>query len=210
MQIQVSGRQIDIGDALRQHVNDRLSVGVAKYFDNSIEAGVTFGRDGHEFRCDCAVHAASGITLFAEGRAGEIYASFDLAAERIEKRLRRYKRRLKDHKSRGPRDDAAHSAQTYVLDAGDADNEEIEGAEPVIIAESAAEVSVMTVGEAVMRLDLSNAPVFVFRNGKNGGVNVVYRRPDGHIGWVDPSFDPLGAKGAGATSGGVQSASAKR
>ncbi len=197
MQIQVSGRQIDIGDALRHHVSERLSAGVAKYFDNVIDAAVTFSREGHGYRCDCAVHGSAGINLFAEASAGDIYASFDLAAERMEKRLRRYKRRLKDHKARGPRDMDALSGRSYVLDGGNDETEEHEGAEPAIIAESAAEVAAMTVGEAVMRLNLSNAPVFVFRNGKSGGVNIVYRRPDGHIGWVDPSFDPLAGKSAG-------------
>lgn len=197
MQIQVSGRQIDIGDALRLHVTERLTAGVAKYFDNVIDANVTFSREGHGYKCDCAVHGSAGINLFAEASAGEIYASFDLAAERMEKRLRRYKRRLKDHKARAPRGFEDLAGTAYVLEAGPDDGEEHEGAEPAIIAETAAAFAAMTVGEAVMRLDLSNAPVFVFRNGKSGGVNVVYRRPDGHIGWVDPSFDPLAAKAAG-------------
>ncbi|HRK70615.1 MAG TPA: ribosome-associated translation inhibitor RaiA [Micropepsaceae bacterium] len=201
MQIQVSGRQIDIGDALRQHVSERLTAGVAKYFDNVIDANVTFSREGHGYKCDCSVHGSAGINLFAEASAGDIYASFDLAAERMEKRLRRYKRRLKDHKARGSRDSEAFAGKAYVIDAGHDEAEEHEGAEPAIIAETAAQFASMTVGEAVMRLDLSNAPVFVFRNGKSGGVNVVYRRPDGHIGWVDPSFDPPLGSPAGKSAG---------
>ena len=189
MHIQISGQQIDIGDALRTHVTEKLQSGIAKYFDQPIDGTVTFTREGEGFACTASVHVFAGLTLFAEARAGDIYASFDLAADRMEKRLRRHKSRLKDHKARGA---AAEDTvgQYYVIDA-EAEFAEGEGAgEPAIIAESPASAATLRVGDAVARLDLSGAPVLVFRNAGHGGLNVVYRRADGHIGWIDPSFDP--------------------
>lgn len=189
MHIQISGQQIDIGDALRTHVTEKLQSGIAKYFDQPIDGTVTFTREGEGFACTASVHVFAGLTLFAEARAGDIYASFDLAADRMEKRLRRHKSRLKDHKARGAATEDT-VGQYYVIDA-EAEFAEGEGAgEPAIIAESPASAATLRVGDAVARLDLSGAPVLGFRNAGHGGLNVVYRRADGHIGWIDPSFDP--------------------
>lgn len=188
MQIHISGQQIDIGDALRVHVTDKLNAGVAKFFDHSLEANVTFSRDGDAFSCVASVHVFSGLTLRAEGHAGEIYAAFDQAADRIEKRLRRYKERLKSHKGRGSEPDL--TARDAVIQSEPEDTGEAANGEPVVIAESVAAISTLRVGDAVMRLDISGAPVLLFRNAGHGSLNVVYRRPDGHIGWIDPSFDP--------------------
>jgi ribosomal subunit interface protein len=189
MQIHISGQQIDIGDALRAHVTDKLNAGVAKYFDHSLEANVAFSRDGEGFACVASVHVFAGLTLRAEGGAQDIYAAFDQAAERIEKRLRRYKGRLKSHKGRHAEPDI--SARDAVIQAEpDDDAPEPVNGEPVVVAESVAAISTLRVGDAVMRLDISGAPVVVFRNAGHGALNVVYRRPDGHIGWIDPSFDP--------------------
>lgn len=193
MHIQVSGQQIDIGDALRTHVADRLTAGVGKYFDHPLDATVTFSRQGEGFGCTTSIHVYAGLTLFADGRANEIYASFDQAAERIEKRLRRHKSRLKEHKGRGPAAaDDALSAQYYVIDGREQDDEtDLQtAADPAIIAESPATVATLSVGQAVDRLDLGGGQVVLFRNAGTGGLNVVYRRPDGNIGWIDPAFDP--------------------
>ena len=185
MHVLVSGKQIDVGDALRTHVTERLTDGIAKYFADSIDAHVVFGREGHGFRVDCAVHVGHGIDARSQGEAADIYACFDQAADRLEKRLRRYKRRLRNHHER-ERPVAALQAQDYVLTEEATDEEEV-GAEfnPVIVAENKRDVHTRTVGEAVMELDLSDLPVVLFRNAGNGHLNVVYRRTDGHVGWMD-------------------------
>jgi ribosomal subunit interface protein len=190
MKVQVSGQQIDVGDALRSHVTARLNASVAKYFDNPIDGAVTFARDGSEYRSDCAVHLRSGITLHASGRSPDIYASYDMAVDRIEKRLRRYKGRLKGHHNHGAGPGASSPAQSYVIAAELDGQEEPTTLEPLIIAEASEQVRTWTVGEAVMQLNLADAPALLFRNSAHGGLNVVYRRPDGNIGWIDPSFDP--------------------
>ena len=195
MQIHITGQQIDIGDALRVHVAEKLNAGVGKYFDQPLNANVAFSRDGEAYACTASVHVFRGLTLFAEGHAHEIYASFDQAAERIEKRLRRHKRRLKDHKNKNGEGDT--DARYYIIDAKTAEAEPAEEpaagtphGEPAIIAESPSSVATLQVGDAVMRLDISGSPVMLFRNAGHGGLNVVYRRPDGNIGWIDPAFDP--------------------
>lgn len=197
MHIQVSGQQIDIGDALRTHVEEKLKAGVGKYFDQTLDANVTFSRERERFICTVAVHVYAGLTLRAESGATEIYASFDTAAERIEKQLRRHKSRIKAHKGRAGVNGEPQAAQYYVID-GDAEESATNGhageEEHAIIAEAPASVETLRVGDAVMQLDLSGAPVLLFRNAGNGGLNVVYRRADGHVGWIDPSFDPSTAR----------------
>jgi ribosomal subunit interface protein len=189
MQILVTGKQIDVGDALRRHVEDRLSDGIAKYFSNPIEAHVVFGPEGHGYRVDCSVHVGQGIDAHAHATAAEIYAGFDAAADRLEKRLRRYKRRLREHGNgvdRAVPAGAGLTAQSYVLAPEVEHEDEVEGEfRPVIVAESTRQVHRRTVGEAVMEMDLADQPVVLFRNAGNGHLNVVYRRPDGHIGWID-------------------------
>ncbi|MCC6920559.1 MAG: ribosome-associated translation inhibitor RaiA [Alphaproteobacteria bacterium] len=189
MQIQISGQQIDIGDALRVHVTDKLNAGVGKFFDHSLDAAVVFSREGEGYGCTASVHVFRGLTLRAEGRGQDIYASFDQAAERIEKRLRRYKERLKTHKGKGAATDDME-ARDVVIRAEPEEHDSPVNGEPTVIAESVSAISTLRVGDAVMRLDISGAPVVVFRNAGHGALNVVYRRPDGHIGWIDPSFDP--------------------
>lgn len=186
MQIQVTGKQIDIGDALRTHVLERLAAAVEKYFDRSIDGTVAFARDGNDYRADCAVHLKSGMVLHAHGRSPDIYASFEGAIERMEKRLRRYKRRLKDHHAAGS---APAVAAGEVVFAAPRDEEvEPETLDPVVIAEVAVPLRTLTVGEAVMQLDLAEEPLVMFRNSANGEWNVVYRRGDGNVGWIDPRF----------------------
>jgi len=187
MRYQISGKQIDIGDALQSHVTSELSAAVAKYSQRPTEAVVVFSRDGHEHSCEATVHLSTGLNVQAHGHAVEIYAAFDSCCEKMEKQLRRYKRRLKDHH----RDRASPvefvGGSSYILAA----SEEIEDAEsdtlqPIIIAEMETRVPSLSVGEAVMQMELAGARLLVFRNEGHSGVNVVYRRDDGNIGWIDP------------------------
>ncbi|NNU79381.1 ribosome-associated translation inhibitor RaiA [Halovulum dunhuangense] len=189
MQIQVHGKQIDVGDALTEHVNDRLTEGVGKYASRAVEATVTFSKDRHEFLCDASVHLSTGLTVQAKGRATDIYDSFEGALERMEKQLRRYKRRLKDHHVKRAEPIEAFGAAAYILDRGSEDDEgytEPESLQPMIVAEMETKVQSLSVGEAVMQMELAGAPLLVFRNDAHGGINVVYQREDGNIGWVDP------------------------
>ncbi len=188
MQLSVKGKQLDVGDALRTHVSDSLSRILGKYFGDAIEVSVTFSRHGHLYRAVVAAHVGRGIQVQAQGDADEPYPAFDSAADRLAKRLRRYKRRLRNHhKDAGPVL-AALPAQQYIL-AGDAESEaaedEIDG-RPVVVAEMTTEIPSLTVSEAVMRMDLAELPALMFRNSSHSGLNMVYRRPDGNIGWIDP------------------------
>lgn len=187
MRIQVSGKQIDIGDALRSHVEDRLNEAVGKYFDRPVEAVVTFSKEAHEYAADSFVHLSTGMRVQSTARAEEIYASFEGAIERMEKQLRRYKRRLKDHHRdrQGPIETT--DAPSYILRGTDSDvGEEPATLQPVIVAEMETQVQFLSVGEAVMQMELAGAHLLVFRNEAHGGVNVVYQREDGNIGWIDP------------------------
>lgn len=188
MRIQVSGKHIDIGEALRGHVEARVGEVVGKYAERPVEAIVTFSRDRHEFVADSSLHLATGLTVQAKARAGEIYAAFDAASERMEKQLRRYRRRLKDHHRARQFPIEAGDAASYILAGGadDSDDAEPETLQPVIVAEMETRVPFLSVGEAVMQMELAGSGLLVFRNDAHGGVNVVYRRDDGNIGWIDP------------------------
>jgi ribosomal subunit interface protein len=189
MTLRVSGKNIDIGDALRSHVLQRIEAIAVKYFDGSVSGHVTLEPEGSGYRTDCALHLSSGMTLHAEAAAHEPYASFDQAAGRIEKRLRRYKGRLKSHHAAGNGVGSETIGQTsanYVIASPDGDAEEIHDFNPVVIAETTSRLRDLSVSAAVMDLDLTGSPVIVFRHAGNGRVNIVYRRLDGHIGWVDP------------------------
>jgi len=178
---------MDLGDALRQRIRDRIVESVAKYFDGGYSGHVTLARDGFGFRTECAIHLDSKITLHAEGLAADAYASADQAALRIEKRLRRYHRRLKDRRAERGDDWATVDAASYVIAAPEQDDEaEIGAFTPVIIAESTTALKQLSVSDAVTELDMTGAPVLVFRHAAHGGVNIVYRRSDGHFGWIDP------------------------
>jgi ribosomal subunit interface protein len=189
MPFRVSGRNIDVGEALRTRVSDRVAEAMAKYFDGGYSGHVAIGKDGFGFLTECSIHLDSGITLQAQGMAADAYASADQAALRIEKRLRRYKRRLKGHipvAVEGGRV-AGLEAQSYIIAAPDQDvEEEAGGFEPVVVAETTTPLERLSVSDAVTELDMTGAPVVVFRHAVHGRVNVVYRRPDGHIGWIDP------------------------
>ncbi len=186
MEISVKSKQLDIGDALRGHVEDNLDTTVAKYFNRALDATVMFSREAHKFRADITVHAGRGMVVQGRGNADDAYLAFDGALARIAKQLRRYKRRLRSHhKGRGG-DDLLPALQ-YVIATDDGEEEIQEDAQPAIIAELPTEIATLTVGEAVMRMDLADVPAMMFLNSAHGGLNVVYKRPDGNVGWIDPS-----------------------
>ncbi|WP_372781722.1 ribosome hibernation-promoting factor, HPF/YfiA family [Phenylobacterium sp.] len=193
MQIQVTGKHVDVGEALRSRVSDELSSSIGKYFDrDGGGADVVVSRDGHAFRVDCAVTLASGQQLTTHGLGGDAHLAFDAASAKMEKRIRRYKNRLKDHHPQAMARQA-ETAAYYVLQAPEDDEGEdtldVETAsfpEPMVIAETETPINVMTVSMAVMELDLTESQTIVFRNAAHGGLSVVYRRPDGNIGWIDP------------------------
>jgi ribosomal subunit interface protein len=189
MSFRVSGKNIAVGEALRERINQRISEVTTKYFDGGYSGHVTVGKEGFGFRTECVIHLDTGIVLEAEAMAADAYASADQAAMRIEKRLRRYNRRLRDRKA--ARVDGAalepddFAAPSYVIAAPEHD-EEVMDFNPVIIAESTTSLKRLSVGEAVTELDMTGAVVVVFRHAGHGRVNLVYRRRDGHIGWIDP------------------------
>lgn len=188
MHVQVHGKQIDVGSALRSATEDKIAAAVVKYFDRDASATVTYSKENHEFSCDCLVHLASGLTLQTSGNAGEASVALDLALTRLEKRLRRYKRRLKDHHFKTPGQVETVIATDYVIDdEAESVGEEPASLDPVIIAELKSEVRSLTVGEAVMHMNLSDLPALLFLNKGTGNLNMVYRRRDGNIGWVDPA-----------------------
>jgi len=187
MPFRVSGKNIDIGEALRARVSARVVDALGKYFDAGYSGHVTVEKEGFGFRTECVVHLDSGITLHAEANAADAYASADHAAERIEKRLRRYKRRLKDrHATRHNGGEEAIEAPSYVIAAPQHDEDEDASFSPVIVAESRTRLRLLSVSEAVMELDMTGAPVVLFRHAGHGRVNLVYRRADGQVGWIDP------------------------
>ena len=200
MQISVTGRQIDVGDALRQRVEVNLADSVVKYFDHAIEGNIVFSREAKGIRADISVHVGRGIVVQGHGQAENAHAAFDGALDRIAKRLRRHKRRIRDH-HRDQKASLAEDtlrAQQYILSAedeaefddGDDPATGGEDARPIVIAEMTTEIESLTVGAAVMRMDLADLPALMFRNSAHGGLNVVYRRTDGHIGWIDPEGNP--------------------
>lgn len=188
MQLSVKGKQLDIGDALRAHVTTSLERILGKYFGSAIDARVTLAREGHRYRATVSAHVGRHINLEAHGEADHPHAAFDAAAERLSTRLRRHKRRLRDHRKDGSAEIETQPAQQYILSGqAAAEPEDAESADkPVVIAEMAAEIPRLTVSEAVMRLDLADSQAMMFRNSAHGGLNMIYRRPDGNIGWIDP------------------------
>jgi len=188
MRYQISGKQIDIGEALQTHVKDGLGSVVAKYAERPTDAHVIFSRNAHEYVCEAVVHLSTGLTAQARAHETEIYAAFDSCSEKMEKQLRRYKRRLKDHHRERSQPVELSGASSYILAASEDENaQEPESLQPMIVAEMETKIPSLSVGEAVMQMELAGAPVLVFRHEGHDGVNVVYRRDDGNIGWIDPS-----------------------
>ena len=194
MQITVSGKQVDLSDALRTRVSTHLDTIAGKYFDHAMEAHVTFSRARSFFTCDINVHAGRGLQLRGEGEAADANAAFDDAAEHIAKRLRRYRRRVNDHHRDLANRERPEAARQYILQrrGRTARSQPMPTAGPLdeayatVVAETQTEIATLSVGEAVMRMDLADQPVMMFRNSASGVLNVVYRRSDGHIGWIDP------------------------
>lgn len=190
MKLSISGKQIDVGEALQGHVRAALESTVGKYFDHALDGSVQFSREAHLMRCDIQVHARRGIFMQSEASAEDPYLSFDRALERMGKRLRRYKRRLRDHNAAQASEIESEAVQQFVLrgetDDGSDNHQEPDRLDPVVVAEMQTKLHTLTVGEAVMRLDLTGDAAMMFRNSAHGGLNMVYRRTDGNIGWVDP------------------------
>jgi ribosomal subunit interface protein len=185
--LRVSGKSVDVGDSLRQRVTEKVTEALAKYFDHGWSGHVTISREGSGFRADCVLHLDSGTILEAHGGAQDAINAADDAVIKIEKRLRRYKRRLKDRTTTMRAREAEQFSANYVIEAPDEEAEEQEGWSPVTIAESTAALPELSVRDAIAELDLTGAPVIVFRHAGSGDINIVYRRPDGNIGWIDPS-----------------------
>ncbi len=209
MQVQVCGKQVAVGDALTSRITDELGAKIGRYFERGgLSAEVTVSKDRYAFAVECVVRLASGQQLDSHGAGPDAHAAFDAALDKIETRVRRYKSRLKDHH---PGRQSAESAPLFVLRAPDADGGPDDGwseaveSEPashepptgVVIAESQATLKTMTVSMAVLELDLTESQTIVFRNAAHGGLSVVYRRPDGNIGWIDPErTKPMAGAGA--------------
>jgi ribosomal subunit interface protein len=202
MQVQVTGKHVNVGDALRTRVSDELTSSIGKYFDRGGGADVVVSREGHSFKVDCAVTLASGQQLTSHGLGGDAYMAVGAAISKMETRIRRYKRRLKDHHHQALAKQQ-ETAAYYVLQPTDFEDED-EGLadslatfpEPMVIAETETPFRTMTVSMAVMQLDLTEAQAIVFRNAAHGGFSVVYRRADGNIGWIDPERTKI-TNGAG-------------
>lgn len=187
MRYQITGKQIDIGEALQTHVQTELGSMFDKYAGRPTDANVIFSKSGHEHVCETIVHLSTGLTAQAKGNATEIYAAFESAAEKMDKQLRRYKRRLKDHHKERSQPVELSDAGAYILASNsESEDTEPEGVSAMIVAEMETKIPSLSVGEAVMQMELQHAPVLVFRNEGHSGVNVVYRRDDGNIGWIDP------------------------
>lgn len=188
MRTQITGKQIDIGAALQEHVTESISDIVAKYAGRPTDANIVFSKNAHEHVCEIVVHLSTGLTASAKGQAVDIYASFDAAGQKMEKQLRRYKRRLKDHHKDRTEPVEILGGASYILAAGDhPEDAEPSSLQPVIIAEMETKVPSLSVGEAVMQMELAGSAVLVFKNEKSGRTNVVYHREDGNIGWIDPN-----------------------
>ena len=191
MQITVSGKQVELSDALRERVSHELTGITGKYFEHAQDARVSFARSRLGFTCDIDLHAGRGLTLRGEAEGADAYVAFDKAAAHVGKRLRRYRRRVNEHARDIAQRARPDSARQIILRAEAEDHEEAaeapaQSAAPAVIAETRTDIAHLSVGEAVMRMELADHPVMMFRDIKTGVLNVVYRRADGHIGWIDP------------------------
>ena len=187
MRYQISGKQIDVGEALQTHVKAELGEVIEKYAQRPTECVVVFSRVAHEYVCEAVIHLSTGLTAQAKGHATEIYAAFESCREKMAKQLRRYKRRIRNHHTNRSGPVEFGGAASYILaSTEDAEDTEPDTLTPVVIAEMETKIPSITVGEAVMQMELAGQRMLVFRNEGHGGVNVVYRRDDGNIGWIDP------------------------
>lgn len=194
MQIQITGKHMDLGEALRGRIEAGLEAAVSKYFNRTGDANVFVSQQGPWIEVDCNVHLPSGIVLQSSGKADDPYAALEASLDKMEKRVRRYKRRLKDHHAAAPQPLPAEPAAEMLFQSADTEDSQDEGIEagdaPLTVAETSLQIRTMTVSEAVMQLELQDVPALMFRNAGHEGLNMVYRRHDGHIGWVDPANAP--------------------
>lgn len=188
MTLRVSGKNVDIGEALRSHIVGRVDEVLGKYFNGTSNGHVTVEKEGNGFRTECALHLATGVTVQAASSAQDPYKSVDAGIDRIEKQMRRYKRKLRDYHA-GTKQVETFEGAYRVLEAPSDEEEVASDFVPVVVAEQTKALKVLSVGGAVMELDLSQGELVVFRNAGTGVVNVVYRRKDGNIGWIDPGLD---------------------
>lgn len=190
MNLSVHGKQMDLGDALHTHVEEKLGDINSKYFNRAIDATVTFAPEGHSFiKTHISIRIGKDIMVMSDSQGADAYVAFDTAADKVAKQLRRYKRRLRDHHERVSSDEGFTPARDYTIEAvGAANDDEAEdtnGHDPAVIAEMDTRILTLSVSDAVMRLDLLGQNALLFRNAKNKAINMVYRRDDGNIGWVD-------------------------
>lgn len=201
MTIQITGKNVDAGNAYQTYVADKIRVVLQKYIGRDVDSHIRLEKERGVFKTSCAVKLASGLLLEANGEGGDAYASADDAVDRLESRVRRYKSRLKSHTAAtasSQRRKGDIDARDYVVSVGEDDASEETGSHPLIIAETQRNIGEMTVSEAVMQLDVTEAPFMMFRNAAHGGLNVVYRRVDGNIGWVDADVSaPKALNGSG-------------
>jgi ribosomal subunit interface protein len=219
MDVLVSGKNVDLGEALRSRIVDETKSHIGKYFDRG-ETEVIVRREGHSFFVDGTIRLHSGASMHIQGSGADAHAAFDAALQKADKRMRRYKEKLKDHH---PMQKAAETARVVVLQPSltdeddDLDSADDDGdvaasggaAQPMVIAERSAPIRNLTVSMAVLELEVSNYPVLMFRNVAHGGLSVVYRRPDGNIGWIDPertSAPQAGVNGTGSKEHGAKGA----
>lgn len=196
MQITIQGKQIDLGAALREHVQDKMEEVNSKFFNHATFATVTFSREGHGHglvKTHITLQVGKNIKVLADATEGDAYISFDRASEKIAEQLRRYKNRLRDHHDRIETLPDGDSAREHVLADGHNDDSQ-HSDNPPIIAEMTTNIETLSVSEAVMRMDLADQPALLFRNASHDGLNMVYRRPDGNVGWVDPVGNHVIAK----------------
>lgn len=184
MKISTSGKHIEVGESLKSHIETALKGIVTRQLGDVLEAQVVVSKDNYQFTTDISVHVSRHFTVRAHAQDTDPYRSCDLALEKMEARIHRYKTRLRDQK-RTREEEILLPAQQYVISAEDEDKGEDT---PLIIAEMSHDIQTLSVGEAVMRMDLSESPVMMFKNKQSGDFNVVYRRTDGHIGWIDPTI----------------------
>ena len=188
MNIQVNGKQLDIGNSLRSHVSGKLTELVYKYANSATDSTVTFSKARYEYYCDISIHLATGLRVQAKGKATDIYDSFEKSLEKISKQLRRYKRRLKNHHNDRQQPIEFINANSYVISRNDGndDSNEKESLNPIIIAEMQEQIPTISVSDAVMQMELTGANMLIFRNSSHKKINVIHLRSDGNIGWVDP------------------------
>ncbi len=203
MTIQVTGKNVDAGDAYQAYASDKIKTVIQKYIGRDVDSHIRLEKEHGIFKTSCTVKLASGLMLEAHGDGGDAYASADEAVHRLETRVKRYKGRLKNHSNdhNGQRRKSGIDARDYVVNVAEDDHADVAEAHPLIIAETARNIGELTVSEAVMQLDVSEAPFMIFKNAAHGGLNVVYRRKDGNIGWVDA--DPAGKDLANGVSHGT-------